>query len=82
MEQEGGKVRSEVMCGGGLAQRNPGQEEARKKPFPLLTRHGVGSLLGTGYQRGPMGAQDVGRAALYGRQHTRKPEEGLMKAPR
>ena len=27
MEQEGGEVRSEVVCGGGLAQRNPGQED-------------------------------------------------------
>ena len=34
MEQEGGEVRSEVVCGGGLAQRNPGQED------PVNTQQG------------------------------------------
>ena len=78
MEQEGGEVRPEVMCGGGLAQRNPGQEEAREKPFPLLTRHGVGSVLGTGYQRGAIWGPGCGESSFIWWTE----QEGTMKARR
>lgn len=52
VEREGGEGRPEVKCGGELVQRNPSQEEAKGEPFPLLTRCGVGSVLGTGCKPG------------------------------
>lgn len=48
---EGGTARPEVECGEGLAQR-----KRREEPWPLLTRHGVGSALGSrdaGHHLGP-----------------------------